>query len=254
MPAEGVVDLAQDHHFETYYSLPAKVRLDFISRFKSGGRLLEVGCGGGELLALARRRGFQVAGVEPNLEAALATEALGIEVERSSIEESRLPEKSVEVVFHVDLLSHFPDPVRALRKMARLVPTGGLVCFEVGVGGLGPRWSRWVGRAGYPQHLWLYSEDAIHSLLNRAGLQVVGVQRFGLLPATLVSALGNLTVRQRISRPTNKAGRSAPATGFYRAYSWLQYILRYRLGKFMPAVGPYTMLVAAHPSLESNDI
>jgi SAM-dependent methyltransferase len=253
IPAPGVVSPAEDHHFETYYSLPAKVRLDFISRFQSGGSLLEVGCGGGELLALARRRGYQVAAVEPNPQAALATEALGIEVERALIEESTLPEKSFDVVFHVDLLSHFPDPITALRKMAELVRPRGLVCFEVGVAGLARKWYRWVGRIGYPQHLWLYSENAIHAVLARAGLRVEAVRRFGLLPATLLSTFGNLSVRHRISRPTNEGGRSAPATGFYRAYSWLQYILRYQVGKFVPAVGPYAMLVAARP-LESDDM
>jgi SAM-dependent methyltransferase len=243
VPAPGVVQPAEDHHLETYYSLPAKVRLDFVARCQPGGSLLEVGCGGGEFLALARRRGYKVAAVEPNPEAALVAEGRGIEVERALVEESTLREGSFDVVFHVDLLSHFPDPVKALRKMSALVRPDGLVCFEVGVPALARKWYRC--RIGYPQHLWLYSENAIHTLLAQSGLRVEAVQRFGLLASTLLSTVGNLTVRNRISRPTNKGGRSARATGFYRAYSWLQYILRYRIGKYMPAVGSYTMLVAA---------
>jgi SAM-dependent methyltransferase len=253
VPAPGVVNPAEDHHLETYYSLPAKVRLDFISRFQPGGSLLEVGCGRGEFLVLARRRGYQVSAVEPNPEAARAAEALGIEVEQALIEESTLPEKSFDSVFHVDLLSHFPDPITALRKMADLVRPQGLVCFEVSVGGLTRNWYRWVGRMGYPRHLWFYSEDAIRAVLARAGLRVEAIQRFGLLPAVLLSAFGNLSVRQWTSRPTSDRGRSAHATGFYRAYSWLQYMLRYQIGKFVPAVGPYAMFVAARP-LESKDM
>jgi SAM-dependent methyltransferase len=248
-PTPGTVNPAEDHHLETYYSLPAKVRLDFIRKFRPTGKLLEVGCGRGEFLTLARRNGYQVAAVEPNPEAArAASDTLGIEVEQALIEESVLPEKSFDIVFHVDLLSHFPDPVRAFCKMASLVRPGGIVCFEVGVfGGLAPGWYPWVGRIGYPQHLWLYSEDAISSVLARAGLQVEGVQRFGLLPATVLSTIGNRSVRRKISRPRSEAGRSAQPTGFYRAYSWLQYLLRYQIGKFVPAVGPHAMLVAARP-------
>jgi len=253
-PPPGLINPAEDHHLETYYSLPAKVRLDFITRFRPRGSLLEVGCGRGDFLALARRRGYEVSAVEPNRDAADAAKALGIEVERSLIEDSALPPKGFDIVFHVDLLSHFPDPITALRKMADLVRPDGLVCFEVGVfGGLARGWYRWVGRIGYPQHLWLYSEDAVREVLARAGLRVQAVRRFGLLPATLLSTVGNRSVRRRISRPTSDGGRSARATGFYRAYSWLQYMLRYQIGKFVPAVGPYTMLVAARP-LESNDL
>jgi SAM-dependent methyltransferase len=209
---------------------------------------LEVGCGRGELLVRARRRGYQVAAIEPNPEAAREAEALGIEVERALVEDSVLPEHSFDVVFHVDLLSHFPDPITALRKMAGLVRPRGVVCFEVAAAGLARKWYRWVGRIGYPQHLWLYSEDAIHAVLARAGLRVEGIQRFGLLPATLLSTLGNLTVRGKIRRPASEGGRPAPATGFYRAYSWLQYMLRYQVGKLVPAWGPYAMLVAARRS------
>ena len=248
-PAPGLVNPAEDHHLETYYSLPAKVRLDFISRFQSRGRLLEVGCGTGEFLALARRCGYQISAVEPNAVAAgVAAAALGIEVEQTLIEDSELPRKSFDVVFHVDLLSHFPDPVRALGKMAELVRSDGVVCFEVGVfGGLAAGWYPWVGRIGYPQHLWLYSEAAVRTVLERAGLRVEAVQRFGLLPATLLSTVGNRFLRKKLSRPSSDTGRAARATGFYRAYGWLQYMLRYQVGKLVPPIGPYAMLVAARP-------
>jgi SAM-dependent methyltransferase len=248
-PAPDALNPAEDHHLETYYSLPAKVRLDWMARFKSSGRLLEVGCGGGQFLALAKAHGYQVSAVEPNPESAqIAARSLGIEVERALIEESALPPKTFDVVFHVDLLSHFPDPVRALRKMAELVRSDGVVCFEVGVfGGLAAGWYPWVGRIGYPQHLWLYSEAAIRAVLERSGLRVEAVRRFGLLPATILSTVGNRSVRRKLSRPSSDKGRAARATGFYRAYSWLQYMLRYRVGRFVPPIGPYAMLVAARP-------
>ena len=249
LPEPGTVNLAEDRHMHTYYSLPAKLRLDWVSRFQPSGRLLEVGCGSGEFLALAKTRGYEIAAVEPNpISARIAADSLGIEVEESLIEESNLPEQSYDVVFHVDLLSHFPDPVKALRKMARLVRPGGVVCFEVGIfGGLKRSWYPWVGRIGYPHHLWLYSESAVHAVLERAGLRVEAVRRFGLLPATILSTLGNHTLRRKISRPSSDSGRAPRATGFYLAYSWFQYVLRYRIGAFVPAIGPHALFVAARP-------
>jgi SAM-dependent methyltransferase len=246
-PPPGCVDPTQDQHFDTYYSLPARVRLDWISSLQPSGSLLEVGCGAGQFLALARARGYRVAAVEPNPESARLARQLGIDVEQALIEESTLPPRSYDVVFHIDLLSHFPDPVRALRKMAELVKPGGIVCFEVGAAALARGWYPFVGRPGYPQHLWHFSERAIYVLLQRAGLQVDAVRRFGLLPATLLSAIGNRTLRRKISRPTSKAGQPMRARGFWRAYTWIHYLLRYRVGRFIPAFGPYTMFVAARP-------
>ena len=251
-PPAGSVDPTQDHHFETYYSLPAKVRLNWISSLQPSGSLLEVGCGSGQFLALARARGYQVAAVEPNPESARTARQLGIDVEQALIEDSALPPKSQDVVFHIDLLSHFPDPVRALRKMAELVKPGGIVCFEVGAAALARGWYPFVGRPGYPQHRWHFTERAIHVLLERAGLQVHAVRRFGLLPATLLSAIGNRTLRRKISRPSSKAGQPMRARGFWRVYTWIHYVLRYRVGRFIPAVGPYTMFVAARPMKDAG--
>jgi SAM-dependent methyltransferase len=247
LPSPGTVDPTQDHHFDTYYSLPAQVRLNWISSLRPSGSLLEVGCGAGQFLALARNRGYQVAGIEPNPESVRAARSLNIDVERALVEESALPPQRYDVVFHIDLLSHFTDPVRALRKMADLVRPDGLVCFEVSVAALRRGWYPFVGVPGYPQHLWHFTEPAIRTLLQRAGLTVHSVRRFGLLPSTLLSAVGNRTLRQKISRPAGQVGQPVEARGFWRTYTWIQYLLRYRLGRFVPAMGPYTMFVAARP-------
>src|SRR5687767_1600045 len=42
LPNPGTVNLAEDRHLHTYSSLPARLRLDWVSRFQPSGRLLEV--------------------------------------------------------------------------------------------------------------------------------------------------------------------------------------------------------------------
>jgi SAM-dependent methyltransferase len=250
-PPADAVDPREDHHFDSYYSLPARLRMDWVARFKPGGTLLEVGCGSGHLVAEALSRGYRAAALEPNPAAARdVSRRLGISVEEAMVEESAQPDGGYDVVVHVDLLSHFPDPLLALRRMARLLRPGGVLCFEVGAfGGLSPRWYGWIGRMGYPQHRWLYSEAALRALLDRAGLEVAGIRRFALLPSTALSSLGNRWIRSPSSpaRPAAGDGRARRASGLSAAYARLQYLLRYRLGALLPVVGPGALFVAARP-------
>ena len=250
-PGSLAVDPTHDMHVDDYYERPARDRMEWIERFRGPCRLLEVGGGTGHLLQRARDRGYQVAAIEPNPECASGLEALGIPVERRLVEESEMPDGSADVVFHVDLLSHFPDPVRALRAMKRIASPGGLLCFEVGVfGGLARGWYPWIGRPGFPEHLWFYSESAIESVMERAGLEIVERKRFGLFPSTILSSVG----RRLFGRTMSQSGSGAPApgpgapvasSGLGRHYGHLQYLLRYRWGARIPAWGPHALFVTA---------
>jgi SAM-dependent methyltransferase len=228
--------------------------VDFIQRFAPSGRLLEVGCGAGYLLAEARRRGYEVAGVEPDTGCVEhVRRAYGIPVEQAIVEETRLPEGAYDVVFHVDLLSHFPDPVRALRAMAARVRPGGYVCFEVGIlGGVSPRWYSMLGRLDFPEHRWLFSEEALRGLLRHAGLEVVSIRRYGLLASALLLGARRLVApvlgrwAQRPAKEARTIGEGTSAVA--RLYGWLQHVTRYTLGRWMPRVGPLTLLVAARPA------
>ncbi|HEY4076504.1 MAG TPA: class I SAM-dependent methyltransferase, partial [Rhizomicrobium sp.] len=146
-PAQGVVDPVHDLHQESYYELAAPIRAAFLQRYRKSGRLLEVGCGNGHFLREAMARGYAVAGMEPNAgRAAQVREDLGVPVETALIEDTQLPPQSFDIVYHCDLLSHFPDPILALERMTSLVAPDGILYFEVGlVADLAPFWYRSMG-------------------------------------------------------------------------------------------------------------
>jgi SAM-dependent methyltransferase len=258
-PERSERELQYDGHFRTYYSRAARIRLDWIARFKPRGRLLEVGCGPGDLLKLARSRGYEVFGLEPNPACAEYVRGLGIEVERGYIEEADFAAKEFDVICHVDLLSHLPDPLAALRAMRRSLSSTGIVCFEVGtLGGIAPGWYRFLGGVGFPRHRVLYSEVGVLRLLQRAGFHVLGVKRFGLGASLLLTTVRHLygsRVRERIHErySLGRFRRSEPhlppePQGLVAVYDWLTHLSRYEVGRLLPACGPGTLFVAARVS------
>jgi SAM-dependent methyltransferase len=252
-PARFSVDPTVDGHLESYYSLPARVRLRWAMRFAPGGRFLEVGCGAGALVGEALRRGFTAEAVEPNAVCAeRVRRRYGVPVEEARIEESTLPHGRFDLVYHVDLLSHFPGPVEALAAMAHRLAPGGTLCFEVGLfAGLGHGWYRWTGRPNFPAHLWFWSDEAVRDVLDRAGLEVVGTRTFAIAPSTIVSTALRAALPDRARAVPDGAGGAggapAPARGSraQRAYARLHYVLRYRIGAVLPVPGPRTAFFAA---------
>jgi SAM-dependent methyltransferase len=242
-----------DRHYDGYYAYPAELRLDWIVRFCHSGRLLEVGPGAGHLLAAARRRGFEVAGVDPNPASAARIRArLGIDIEQATIETSALPDGAFDVVVHIDLLAHLTDPLAALRAMARRLRPGGHMCFEVGLNGaISPGWYRALGRLDFPVHRWLFSRASVERILARAGLTIVGTRRFGLVPAlglVLARRAAGRRAVQLAGHPHDPDGLPAAQNAAHRLYDRAMCVLRYRVGRLAPDVGPQTLFVAARAS------
>jgi 2-polyprenyl-3-methyl-5-hydroxy-6-metoxy-1,4-benzoquinol methylase len=104
----------------------------FIRRHRpSPGRMLDLGCGDGIVLHLARQDGWQVQGVELYPEqVALVRETLGLDVETSDIAGFRGAPASWDVVILTHVLEHLPDPVGALRKIGELLAPGGIGVLE----------------------------------------------------------------------------------------------------------------------------
>ncbi len=203
-------------------------------------------------------RGFEVEAVEPNAACADGVRRrYGIPVEQTLIERSELPAGRFDLIYHVDLLSHFPDPVGALEAMRERLAPDGVMCFEVGLfAGLDPRWYPWVGRPRFPAHRTFFSRAGLETVLERAGLELADIRTFAIAPSTILSAALRKVLPNRLEAvPLSSTGSDVlPAVGnrLQRAYARLHHLLRYRLGAVIPFPGPKTAFVAVRRISEAS--
>jgi SAM-dependent methyltransferase len=149
--------------------------LDLIARHQPAGRLLDIGCGHGLLLAEGRARGYDVLGLELSATAAQhARDALGLPVLELALEDFVAdPGERFDVMVLSDVLEHLDDPVGALDACSALLADRGVLCVvtpdpsSVVARIAGRRW--W----GYlPAHRCLLPRRTLRELLEVRGLVV----------------------------------------------------------------------------------
>ena len=124
----------RDEHYldeEEGRRVTARRLLDEIGKHAPGGPLLDVGCGHGLLLDEARRRGYEVEGLELSEQAfAHAHDALGLTVHARTLDDLvRDPDaRRYAVIVLADVIEHLDDPRRAVDNCVKLLAPDGLLC------------------------------------------------------------------------------------------------------------------------------
>jgi 2-polyprenyl-3-methyl-5-hydroxy-6-metoxy-1,4-benzoquinol methylase len=148
--------------------------LDEIEVFCPRGQLLDLGCYCGLLLDLARARGWDATGVEPEETARrYAAEHLGLNVFSGTLDQAAFPLDSFDVIVSLQVFEHLLDPRENLDQITRVLKPGGLLVIEVpGIDNLGfrllGRWHRHFAR----HHLLFFSTQTLTHLLTEADYQV----------------------------------------------------------------------------------
>ena len=141
--------------------------------------LLEIGCGHGEVLLEARRRGFQVTGIEPSEPAAATANArLGTPlVEAGSIETADLCPESFDAILAADVIEHVRDPATLLKRVQLLLRPGGTLLL---VTPSLDSWTRRLLRSRWLEykieHLYYFNPASIRLLLEKTGFSQIRIQ------------------------------------------------------------------------------
>lgn len=164
----------------------------------SGGRLLDVGCGGGDLLAaLAERLQARGTGIDACEEAISVAQGRfpGLAWVSGSLESGALGGEAFDAVTLVHVLEHVPAPLALLRAIRSRLRPGGLLAIDVPNGEFhfGPagvlleapkplvaailqalgRRVPFTSRGFYPYHLSLFGPGTLAAMVRAAGFEVI---------------------------------------------------------------------------------
>jgi SAM-dependent methyltransferase len=141
------------------------------------GKLLDLGCWVGFLLAEARQRGWDTCGVEPSQFAAeYAQEKLGLQVIKADLLSAELPAHVYDAVTMGDVIEHLPCPADALRRVRELLAARGILWLALP--DAGSLLARTMGRRWWsvlPTHVQYFTRGSISTLLARNGFEVLNV-------------------------------------------------------------------------------
>lgn len=209
--------------------------LEVLERHRpSHGTLVDMGCGGGGLLAHANKAGWKGVGVDLSPDAVDAARSRGVEAYAQDCLRCPLPDGSAEAVTMVNVLDHLPDPFAALDEARRLLKPAGLLYLRVPNAPFQRLLASipWVNRVAV-LHLFGFGRRAFGHHLPRRGFAVASIR-------TAPPSAG-LAYEASSSWEESLWGWVKPA---YRAVSrWL-----FRLGLDRLAWGPSVEVVAVKTS------
>jgi 2-polyprenyl-3-methyl-5-hydroxy-6-metoxy-1,4-benzoquinol methylase len=158
------------YHFVKTIALKSKLNL--INDLQpSKGKLLDIGAGTGDFLALAKQYGWNTTGVEPSEKAKSIALKKGVSfVENTNL----LDENSFDLISMWHVLEHVPNLEEQIKELKRLLKPNGTILIAV------PNFNSYDAKqygtfwAAYdvPRHLWHFSKTAIRMLFEKEELKL----------------------------------------------------------------------------------
>ena len=196
-PDVSISDFAEE--YEGYYTDDNLHFPDFVgtsldrtfadfARYRRSGRMIDVGFGAASTMEAGARAGWDVEGVEVSKPAVEHALELGFKVQHCELHEAGYPDGHFDVAVCSEVLEHVADPRGLLREISRVLRPGGLLWATTPHGRgisarlMGLEWSVVVP----PEHLQLFSRQAMHRMFNPAGLRITAIRTEAVNPVEIL--------------------------------------------------------------------
>jgi len=195
---EGSVPELKDYYGFCYHDEPSnplvqqyETWLAEVEKLRAPGSLLDVGCGTGLFLSVARRRGWEPFGIDDSVEATRwARDHFGLDPWCGEFEAFAAEGRQFDVITGWDIIEHARQPVALLRAARRCLAPGGLVALSTPnqrsildlVAGVmyratGGRLTAPLEKFYIEQHFLYFTPDSLRRCLERADLEIVRLER-----------------------------------------------------------------------------
>lgn len=169
-------------------------------------RLLDVGCGDGQLLRTAFEQGWEGFGVDLSEGAVGLCRTAGLEAEVLDFFDEALDARRFDVVVMSELLEHVPAPQTFIKRASQLLAPGGVLYLTTPNFGslarraLGESWS-----VVHAEHIGYFERDTLRAAAcEGSGLREIKIEANNLSPSTLIAWL-------RARRASDEKARAAEA-------------------------------------------
>ena len=157
--------------------------LHTLEPYRETGQLLEVGCGQGRLLEIARDAGWEVHGVDVLPRAAELAQQRGLDIFLGELVDAGYADGQFDAVCMSEVIEHIVDPIELMRQVHRVLRPGGVAL--VGTDNVrswaarlrGSGWHYYLfGRLG---HIRYWGPKSARALAQVAGFRGVNVMTSG---------------------------------------------------------------------------
>lgn len=161
---------------KTFETRLNKINRQFACNYQD---LLDVGCGPGFFLNVARKKGWKVKGVEiSEFAATFAKKNFGLEVINGALEAGLFNPGSFDLVTLWDVLEHLPEPLDTLTEINKVLRPGGALVLTTG--DIGSYFAKLCGSRWHllniPEHVFYFNQQSIQHILVKAGFNVVDIK------------------------------------------------------------------------------
>jgi SAM-dependent methyltransferase len=164
------------------------------------GRYLDIGCGPGGVLRIAKEHGWEAVGLEISSWAVKEGRKAGLHMIEATLLDAGFGENQFDAISMFDVLEHLSSPLEYMRETLRVLRPGGVLVIETpNVDGFFTRyWYRERADLVKPRaHICLYGPSSARRLLRLAGFRDFHISAFpycrklspGYLKSVVVSRL-----------------------------------------------------------------
>jgi 2-polyprenyl-3-methyl-5-hydroxy-6-metoxy-1,4-benzoquinol methylase len=236
-------DLSQDKEQDR-----VKYVFDTFQKYKKNGLMLDVGCGNGQMLYWAQKRGIAGKGVEINKRTADRAKEYGFDVWNGFLETAPFEKHSFDFVFLGEIIEHVNDPRTFIDQSSAFLKSDGMI--GITTPNIDCPWSKtnfilykmfgipWSSVTP-PYHLFQFNPDNLDRLMKDMGFDFVGGHFFRIPPLKYELGMLHLLKRYKKTRSLKDFVYMLFAYGVYTVNHTIFRILHYVFKKDFQMVRVY---------------